>query len=78
MWVDAFDPLGRRIVAFTDPGANPAGDTPFVIFTSRDTTVASVSPENTRVAIVTARKAATTWIVATRNSLSDSVLVVAR
>jgi hypothetical protein len=78
VWVDAFDPLGRLIVELTDPTANPAGDTPIAIFTSRDTTIASVSPVNIRAATVAARKAGSTWIVATRNSLSDSVLVVTR
>jgi hypothetical protein len=77
VWVDGYDPLGRGILALTDPAANPAGDTPIASFTSRDTTVASVAPVNIRAATVTARKAGSTWIVATRNSLSDSVLVVA-
>lgn len=77
VWVDGFDALGQAIVALADPAANPPGATPIAIFTSRDTTVATVSPVNIRAATVTARKAGSTWIVATRNSLSDSVLVVA-
>lgn len=79
VWVDGFDALGHGIFALADPTANPPGDTPIAIFTSRDTTIASVSPVNTRAATVTALKAGSTWIVATRrNALSDSLLVVAR
>lgn len=77
VWVDGFDALGSGILALGDPTANPPGDTPIAIFTSRDTTVATVSPVNIRAATVTARKAGSTWIVATRKTLSDSILVVA-
>ncbi|HEY2849245.1 MAG TPA: hypothetical protein VGI97_05165 [Gemmatimonadaceae bacterium] len=78
VWVDGFDALGHGILALADPAANPPGATPVATFTSRDTTVASVSPVNIRAANVTALKAGTTWVVATRGLLSDSVLVVAK
>lgn len=77
VWVDGFDALGHGILSLADPTANPAGGTPIATFVSRDTSVAGVLPVNIRAATVTARKAGSTWIVATRNSLSDSVLVVA-
>lgn len=78
VWVDGFDALGHGIVALLDPAANPVGDTPIATFAARDSTVASVSPVNIRAANVTALKAGSTWIVATRGLLSDSVLVVAK
>ena len=52
--------------------------TPMATFTSRDTTVASVTPVGIRAATVTARKSGTTWIVATRNSLLDSLQLTVR
>ncbi|MGH7656451.1 MAG: hypothetical protein ACREN6_17515 [Gemmatimonadaceae bacterium] len=78
VWVDGFDALNHGITALLDPTVNPPGDTPIATFTSRDTSVASVSPVNIRAANVTALKAGSTWIVATRGLLSDSVLVVAK
>lgn len=79
VWVDGWDALGHEIVALEDPTYNPVGATPIVTFTSRDSTVASVSPVNIRAATVTALKAGSTWIVATRkNAASDSILVVAQ
>ena len=80
IWVDGFDALGHPIVALTDPSANPAANPPASLpvatFASRDTTIARISPVGIRATTVTALKTGSTWIVATRNSLSDSLQVV--
>jgi hypothetical protein len=76
VWVDGFDALGHQIVALTSATANPATGTPIATFVSRDTTIASVSPVGIRAVTVTARKAGTTWIVATRGTLLDSLSLV--
>jgi hypothetical protein len=78
VWVVGFDALGRQIYALTSSTANPAGATPVALFTSRDTTIAAVVPVKIRAATVTAKKTGSTWIVATRGALTDSVRVVVR
>ena len=78
VWVDGFDALGRQIYALTSATANPTGATPIATFASRDTTIASVAPVHIRAANVTARKSGTTWIVATRGVLLDSLQIVVR
>jgi hypothetical protein len=82
IWVDGFDALGHQIYALTGATTNPPtettnppGATPIASFVSRDTTIASVSPVKIRAANVTARKTGTTWIVATRGVLFDSLQV---
>lgn len=52
------------------------GNNPVATFASRDSTIASFTPVGVRVAHVTAVSAGTTWIVATRGALSDSLQVV--
>jgi hypothetical protein len=76
VFVDGFDALGHQIAALTSATLNP--DTGFVIanYLSRDPTVASVAPKGIRGATVTAATAGTTWIVATRKLLFDSLQVV--
>jgi hypothetical protein len=76
VWVDGFDALGHQIVALTGAGVNPKTGPPVATFVSRDTTIASVSPVGIRSANVTARKAGSTWIVGTRNSLLDSLQLI--
>jgi hypothetical protein len=76
--VDGFDALDAQIIGLTNPATNPVTGTPIAIFISRDTTVASVSPVGIRAATVTARKSGSTWIVATRNSLLDSLQLTVR
>jgi hypothetical protein len=78
VWVDGFDALGGQITGLTNPATNPSTGTPVATFVSRDTTVASVSPVGIRAATVTARKSGTTWIVATRDLLLDSLRLVVR
>jgi hypothetical protein len=86
VWVDGFDALGNAIVALTSSTANPplgdpqvtqgASDHRVVTYTSRDSTVARATPVGIRVCGVTALKTGTTWIVATRGALADSLQVV--
>ena len=78
VWVDGLDALNHEIVALTAATSNPLTGTPVATFVSRDTTVASVSPVGIRAATVTARKTGTTWIVATRDVLLDSLRLVVR
>jgi hypothetical protein len=78
MWVDGFDALGLQIYALVSTTANPVTGTPIATFVARDTTIASVSPVGIRASNVTARKSGTTWIVATRGALLDSLKLVVR
>ena len=78
VWVDGKDAHNQPIVALTKSGLNPATGTPVATFVSRDTTVASVSPLGIRAATATARKTGSTWIVATRDVLLDSLRLVVR
>jgi hypothetical protein len=78
VWVDGFDALGLQIYALVSTTANPSTGTPIATFAARDTTIASVSPVGIRAVNVTARKAGTTWIVATRDVLLDSLKLVVR
>jgi hypothetical protein len=78
VWVDGFDALGRQIVALTSSTANPAIGPLIVTYAARDTTVVRVTPVRIRAANVTALKSGTTWIVATRGALADSLQVVVR
>ena len=76
VWVNGFDALGQQIVVLTGAATNPATGPPVVTYTSRDTTIAKVAPVGIRVANVTARKIGSTWIVATRGALADSLQLV--
>jgi hypothetical protein len=79
VWVDGFDALGQEIVALHSTVADPCTGMPVVAtFVARDTAVANVLPVCVRVATVTALKTGTTWIVATRGSLLDSLQLVVR
>jgi len=76
VWSDGFDAGGLRVNAFTSLTTNPLAGAPFATFVSRDTTIASVSPVGIRAANVTARKVGSTWIVAARGTLLDSLALV--
>jgi hypothetical protein len=77
-WVDGRDADNHQIVALTSAAANPATGTPVATFALRDSTVASVTPVGIRAASVTAKKVGSTWIVATRGALLDSLQVTVR
>jgi hypothetical protein len=76
VWVDGFDALNHGIVGLTTTTVNPLTGIAVATFTVRDTTVASVLPVGIRAANVTAKKTGTTWIVATRGALLDSLQLV--
>jgi hypothetical protein len=82
VWVDGADAGGSQIVGLALPDSNPANGAPIAAFVSRDATVAAVAPFKVRAANVTALKPGTTWIVATRialkDTLRDSLQVVVR
>lgn len=78
VWVDGWDALNRQIVALTSSTANPNIGPPVVTYVTRDTTIATVTPVGIRAATVIARKSGSTWIVATRAALADSLLLVVR
>jgi hypothetical protein len=78
VWVDGFDALGRQIYTLTGATTNPPGSPPIATFVSRDTTIAAVTPVHIRAATVTALRSGTTWVVATRGTLLDSLQVVVR
>jgi hypothetical protein len=78
VWADAFDALNQQIGGLHSSTANPAAGAPFATFSSRDSTIASVSPVGIRAATVTALKTGTTWIVGTRGALLDSLQLVVR
>ena len=74
VWVDGFDAHGLQIYALVSSVANPAAGTPVAIYTSRDPTVASISPIGIRAANITALKSGTTWIVGTRIAAQDTLV----
>ena len=76
VWVDVFDALNRQGYALTSSTANPKTGPPVVTYAVRDTAIASVAPVFTRAANVTARKTGSTWLVATRGALADSLQLV--
>jgi hypothetical protein len=78
VWVDGFDALGHGIVSLKDPAANPITGAPLVTYAVRDTTIARSSPVGIRATTVTAIKSGTTWVVATRGALADSLQLVVR
>jgi hypothetical protein len=78
VWVDGIDALEHKIWSLTSSTANPVTGGAIATFVSRDTTIASVSPVGIRAANVTALKSGTTWIVATRDVLLDSLKLVVR
>jgi hypothetical protein len=78
VWVDGWDALNRLIAGLTSSVANPTIGPRVVQYVTRDTSIASVVPAGIRAATVTARKSGTTWIVATRGALADSLPLVVK
>lgn len=74
IWVDGFDATNQRIYALPSATLNPPSGAPIAIYTSRDSTIASVSPNGTRAANVTALRVGTTWIIGTRIAAQDTLL----
>ncbi len=78
VWLDGFDSAGNRPTGLTVPTVNPDTAAAIATFTSRDTTIATVSPVGMRVAVVAALKSGTTWVVAMRDTVRDSLQLVVR
>ena len=76
VWVDGFDALGHQIAALTSPTVNPDTGAVVATFVSRDPTIARVVPNGIRAANVTALKSGSTWIVAARKTVLDSLQIV--
>lgn len=71
--------ISQRIYALFNTTANPCSGVPVIAtFVTRDTTVAGVTPVCVRAATVTARRPGSTWIVATHDSLRDSLQLFVR
>ena len=78
VWVDGFDAQNSPIATLPGAELNPSTGARIAVFSVRDTTIASVVPVGIRAATVTARKPGTTWVIAARGALVDSLQVVAR
>ena len=82
VWADGFDALNFPVYSLSGANANPdvsSANPVFATFVVRDTTIATApSPMGIRVATVTARASGSTWIVATRGALTDSLQLVVR
>jgi hypothetical protein len=78
VWVDGKDANGHNIVALTSSVANPTTGAVVATFATHDTTIATVVPVGIRASTVTAKKTGTTWIVATRGTLLDSLQLVVK
>jgi hypothetical protein len=78
VWADGFDATGLRVYQFFSATTNPATGPAFVTYAVRDTTVAGFAPVGVRVATVTAKKSGATWIVATRDTVRDSLRIVVK
>ena len=76
VWVDGRDALGHLIAALTGANTNPASGTKVATFAVRDSTIAAVSPVGIRAATVRALRSGSTWVVATRGVLLDSLQLV--
>lgn len=73
VWVDGFDALNHKIVALFNTIVNPATGAIVATFSVRDPSIASVVPVGVRASTVTALKTGSTWIIATRGALLDSI-----
>lgn len=81
VWADGFDALNFPVSSLSGANANPvvsSANPVFATFVVRDTTIATLSPVGVRVANVTALASGTTWIIATRGPLTDSLQLVVR
>jgi hypothetical protein len=76
VWVDGFDALNQKIYRPLGTALNPLNGTPVATFVLRDPSIASMTPVGTRVVALTALKPGSTWIVANRTNLVDSLQIV--
>jgi hypothetical protein len=78
VWVDGLDALNQKIQALTSATANPPTGTAIATFAARDPSIVAVAPVGIRASNVTALHTGSTWIVATRGTLLDSLQLVVR
>lgn len=78
VWVDGFDALNRQIAALTSSTANPTTGSPVVTYLVRDPTIARSTPVGIRATTITALASGTTWVVASRGALRDSLQITVR
>ncbi|HEV8411280.1 MAG TPA: hypothetical protein VGQ30_12280 [Gemmatimonadaceae bacterium] len=78
VWVDGLDAHNQKIYALVGALKNPLTGTPIAVFSVRDPSIASISPIGIRASTVTALRPGATWIMATRDSLLDSLRLIVR
>ncbi len=78
VWADGFDALNHKIYSLTSATANPLTGLAVATFAVRDTAIARVLAVGIRASTATALKSGSTWIVATRGPLLDSLRLVVR
>lgn len=78
VWVDGLDALNQKILSLTSATANPSTGTAIATFAARDPSIAAVTPVGIRAASVTALRSGSTWIIATRGTLLDSLQLAVR
>jgi hypothetical protein len=78
IFVDGFDALGSGLSGLPDSTTNPLTASPVFVFTVRDTAIATAAPVGMRAAMVTARRVGSTWMIAQRDSLRDSLRITVR
>jgi hypothetical protein len=78
VFMDGFDALGSGIAGLVTPTMNPPDVPAIAQFIVRDTSIASASPIGMRAASVTAKRSGSTWLIAQRDSLRDSLQLVVR
>jgi hypothetical protein len=76
VWLNGFDALGYQMVPLTSATLNPDTGVVVATYVSRDSTIARVTAKGIRAVNVTGLKAGSTWIVAMRNVLRDSLQIV--
>jgi hypothetical protein len=76
VWVDGSDALNQQIYRPLGTPLNALNGTPIATFALRDPSIANLVPVGIRVVAVNAIKAGSTWVIATRGSLVDSLQVV--
>lgn len=78
VFVNGFDALGHGVFATSNIAGYPRSNTPAATLAVRDSTIASVLPVGIRNGTVTALKNGSTWLVAIRGLLADSLQLVVR
>lgn len=78
VFIEGFDALGHGVFDVAALPGYPRSTTPVATLAVRDSTIASVLPVGIRAATATALKTGSTWLIATRGPLVDSLQLVVR